>query len=984
MKVFSQIGGPKGLEINTDAGKVFDALIALEGFFNDRLSQAAAEKPDNEAEAEKPDTEAESAIERLRVMQNLILELVGNLHLLDDLNLRQSQTRAVEELYCFLKNAGRGGYRGYFHQPTGAGKTLLMGAISKILNQRTVILVPTANLLNQVRNAFIDQLGFDQADVGTTHDGIDRKIIVATYAAMRRTPSILDSRSLILCDEVHRSLGNRTQGAFGAGIDASKSLILGFTATPRLIRKDVDDFFPICIDQANYRELIDAKVLRKIRLVSVDGQISDSDLEGQGSDFSPEREAEILERELIYRKLILKFIDLRKQINESGEALRPAAFCATIEEAQKFQQIATNEGLRTAIVTGTYSDMSLNDAERKLAVGEIDLIISVNKLTEGWDFPELNCVLLARATFSPVKIIQPVGRAMRNTSASNNQYAYVLYTEWWKMASLPSLNAEVSQSDNESDEVDGSPNSDKAKGDRHPLSIVEAFIRVGTGSEDLEYIFTRVDGSAIRYGREKTLDEIRRIIIDAILEIVPTAELWAKLSSDERGKIHITLDGDLIGLMAIARLLLGVGTNPARYTSDALALGRAIYGNDHECLKDVSPDELRKEVLKSYPTADDWLKIRATQRQSIKISFGGRALGLMMVARIFGLSGNPIGYQKDFLELARAIYGDLETLKYEELVPEKVIEVVIQKYPTPKDWARLQTPERVGLKFTLGSQTFGLSRLATVFGIEGLPAQQNQAFFALGRAIYGDEHECLRYDDVSRADMRNAILAIYPTANHWIGINTRSRKALSVSIGGRDWGLHAINSLFGIAGVSSLESFLALGRAIYGEDNQLLQPVTTDLLKHSIMQIIPTASHWAPIGTRDRRDIKINIGGVDFGIKALGTLFNIDGNPEQHQSAFFALGRAIYGDDPLLDYKNIDYVLIKNLILSRYPDRESMQEMTARERGKIKFNVNGEALGLMAVARICGLEGNPNGSEEIFQSLLDKIYATTLGGQGDS
>ena len=95
--------------------------------------------------------------------------------------------------------------RGVVVLPTGAGKTILALMAIERLKLRTLILVPTIELLHQWRIAIIERLGVTAAKVGMYGDGRHelRPITIMTYASAALANAPLTGFGLLICDEAH-------------------------------------------------------------------------------------------------------------------------------------------------------------------------------------------------------------------------------------------------------------------------------------------------------------------------------------------------------------------------------------------------------------------------------------------------------------------------------------------------------------------------------------------------------------------------------------------------------------------------------------------------------------------------------------------------------------------------------------------------------------------------------------------------------------
>ena len=133
----------------------------------------------------------------------------------------------AEALEAWLAAEGRG----TVILPTGAGKTVLaMMAIDK-LKLRTLIIVPTIELLHQWRGAVIERLGVAADKVGVIGDGRRelRPITVITYASASMPEAPIGGFGLLVCDEAHHL---PAPGHQAIAERSGAPYRLGLTATP--------------------------------------------------------------------------------------------------------------------------------------------------------------------------------------------------------------------------------------------------------------------------------------------------------------------------------------------------------------------------------------------------------------------------------------------------------------------------------------------------------------------------------------------------------------------------------------------------------------------------------------------------------------------------------------------------------------------------------------------------------------------------------
>lgn len=537
-------------------------LLAAEVY----LSQVEASLREQQESAEQQGVQ--ERLSRLVLFQRMIRNIGMNsdIEQFGNIALRVNQLRAVSALVEFLKNECNGGDRGYFKQPTGAGKTVLFGIIAKLIDVPTLILVPRQNLLTNTFKELTEQVGFSPDDVGLVgggHNQLGRNVTIATYQShvlrMKSDPKYraqMMACELIVCDEAHRSLGDKTAESIDAldgkadekdavvDFDAAEhseeeaddsmseeevageqevfkaideltsraSLKLAFTATPILANKHVQDVFKHLIAEEKQGELVKTGILVPYRIVQVDGSVHVNDID---SYMTEEQEAGILERENVYGKLASAYADaLRLYREKKGEEqdvmpLRGVAFCVNHNECEKFKEQAEKSGLRARIVTareakGKKGNEVIEAAERQLMDKELDLIITVAKLGEGWNFKPANAAIWARASTSPMTVIQGIGRTSRSYTDEQGRskpYSLVFETDW----SLRGLEG-------------------RSGIGKRPLGIADA---LSLNGEDPKEICSMENGFILHFDKQYELDDRGIVDVEGVPYVDPVSYIKA-------------------------------------------------------------------------------------------------------------------------------------------------------------------------------------------------------------------------------------------------------------------------------------------------------------------------------------------------------------------------------------------------------------------------------------------------------------------------
>jgi superfamily II DNA or RNA helicase len=352
------------------------------------------------------------------------------------MHLRNWQQKIIDNFPSIIKQ-----YRKFILKaPTGAGKTVLASEIVERFykDKKIVVLCHRLVLLEQLeevlsRKHTVRKLAV--SDTGHAFEGYD--ILLSTN--MRAKEVLADAISkadLIIVDEAHRVSPNG-QGYkwflddFENHGKASAQL-MGLTASPERRTGDQRDqlnlAFDAIIDCANINDLISEGVLvqpiyrphfvHDLNLGSIDISTGDFPVASLAS--------EILRSSMIDYAL-WSYQEERLNISPSPIS---AWFCAGIESAEATLQAIQKSGIEVAIVTaGTplKERMKLLAAHEK---GDIEAMVSVGVLAEGWDNPNCNIIVHLRPTLSKVLWGQSVGRGLRSAPGKDKCIVIDVSSNW--------------------------------------------------------------------------------------------------------------------------------------------------------------------------------------------------------------------------------------------------------------------------------------------------------------------------------------------------------------------------------------------------------------------------------------------------------------------------------------------------------------------------------------------------------------------------
>ena len=187
--------------------------------------------------------------------------------------------------------------------------------------------------------------------------------------------------------------------------------LIGLTATPeRLDKRKIDEIFGQYETKLTLREAIEKGVIANIRCYRLISNIDLSKVRYNGIDYNYadlEKTLVIDSRNELIVNTINKYFAPQKDFFKQG-----IVFCVNINHAKKLEKMLNNVGI---IAKAVYGSNNGNDKIiEKYRNKEIQFLLSCQIISEGWDCPQTEIVVMARPTLSKVLYLQQIGRGVRN------------------------------------------------------------------------------------------------------------------------------------------------------------------------------------------------------------------------------------------------------------------------------------------------------------------------------------------------------------------------------------------------------------------------------------------------------------------------------------------------------------------------------------------------------------------------------------------
>lgn len=332
--------------------------------------------------------------------------------------LRDYQEIAVQKGVEHLKSGKK---PGVIVAPMGAGKSLIIANIAKNLDDHVIVFQPSLELLHQNRSKFLSyNTGITNSIFSASaREKIISQVTFVTIGSVYKNPSLFKKFKYIIVDECDGGIdGYNDQTMYGKFFSAlGDKRIVGTTASPfrahrnsfgtelRWITRQRPRFFHEIIYYVQIQQLFDEGYLCPCEYYSVKGfDINRLKRNSTNQDFTDDSMKKYF-NDIRYDNSIL---DVAKRLINKRKNL--LVFTKFVEEATI---LARELGDIAAVVSAKTPMQERQRIINDFKSGNIKICANASLLGIGFDFPELETVLMARPTLSMRIWMQFLGRAIR-------------------------------------------------------------------------------------------------------------------------------------------------------------------------------------------------------------------------------------------------------------------------------------------------------------------------------------------------------------------------------------------------------------------------------------------------------------------------------------------------------------------------------------------------------------------------------------------
>lgn len=293
--------------------------------------------------------------------------------------------------------------------PTGCGKTVVFAKVAEECvrkGQRVLILAHRGELLEQAADKIEKSTGLKSAveKAESSCLGSWYRITVGSVQSLQREKRLSQFPrnyfGTIIIDEAHHCISDGYQKVLGHFPEAR---VLGVTATPdRGDMRNLGEYFESLAYEYTLPKAIREGYLSPIKALTLPVKLDLSGVGIQAGDFKSGELATALDPYLY---------QIAEEMAQYCMDRKTVVFLPLVKTSQKFRDILNEKGFHATEVNGNSGDRSeiLKDFEE----GNYNVLCNSMLLTEGWDCPSVDCVVVLRPTKVRSLYSQMVGRGTR-------------------------------------------------------------------------------------------------------------------------------------------------------------------------------------------------------------------------------------------------------------------------------------------------------------------------------------------------------------------------------------------------------------------------------------------------------------------------------------------------------------------------------------------------------------------------------------------
>lgn len=341
--------------------------------------------------------------------------------------LRDYQQRTLDQLYQWFGRNSEG--NPCLVLPTGSGKSHIIAALCKDALQswpetKILMLCHQKELIEQNAEKMLSN--WKGAPLGIYSASLNKRqlnqITFAGIQSVRGKSAQIGHIDLCIIDECHL-VSHKDEGGYRKLIAELQIInpamrVVGLTASPHRLGHglitDKPALFADLIEPVSIEELVKLGYLAPLRSRLTSARLDVSGVHKRGGEYIESELQAAVDTDVKNNDVVREVISL------AGERKSWLFFCSGVKHAQRVCDVLMAYGITAACVTGDTPKAERERILREFKAGKIRAITNANVLTTGFDYPDIDLIVMLRPTMSASLYVQMAGRGMRPKSHTDH------------------------------------------------------------------------------------------------------------------------------------------------------------------------------------------------------------------------------------------------------------------------------------------------------------------------------------------------------------------------------------------------------------------------------------------------------------------------------------------------------------------------------------------------------------------------------------
>src|SRR5438128_9351003 len=296
-----------------------------------------------------------------------------------------------------------------FRHPTASGKTIAAAGFVEAARTLGVLILTHRRLLVSQFDRELKAEGYGDRLTPQIEKGKEplsgNPVTIQTYAWFARHVGSLsrDAYQLVICDEAHTALGEKTSAAIRS---LPEPIYIGMTAPEQLIANQASDVFPASVDDLPLGDAARRGLIAPLRCLRVPPAAAIHSVPIIGGDFDEGELAKVLDHEALNQAAASLYRD-------RFDSTPGIVYAAGVDHAYNLAKEFRAAGLKAEAVSGRTPPVKLAETLAAYERGELNVLINAMLLAEGWNSPRATVVMHLAPTASQRVYQQRIGPIMR-------------------------------------------------------------------------------------------------------------------------------------------------------------------------------------------------------------------------------------------------------------------------------------------------------------------------------------------------------------------------------------------------------------------------------------------------------------------------------------------------------------------------------------------------------------------------------------------